>query len=342
MISVLGLYLTFLFSTLFFFIYEPKTAPDTFAPVIELQGGESIRVPLNSGYSEPGYDVYDIGGDYELAVEGEVDPNTEGEYEIKYTAVDTSGNTTTVSRVVHVIKPAGTVYLTFDDGPSEHTGRLLDVLKKYGVKVTFFVTGRGDDSYFKREFDEGHTVALHTNSHNYSYVYSNVDNYFNDLNTISDRVKTQTGIESKLIRFPGGSSNLVSRRYDGRTRIMSRLVNEVTARGYTYFDWNVDSNDAGGATSADEVFNSWGKEGPKKFDQAKLDEILKTLANSEEEYGFILRSKGIVPSVDGKWLHFDLTPGEYEIREGCSDVTGRICVIGSNLDTAKLATLFEV
>ena len=93
---------------------------------------------------------------------------------------------------------------------------------------------------------------------------------------------------------------------------------------------------------ADEVFNSWGKEGPKKFDQAKLDEILKTLANSEEEYGFILRSKGIVPSVDGKWLHFDLTPGEYEIREGCSDVTGRICVIGSNLDTAKLATLFEV
>ena len=256
MISVLGLYLTFLFSTLYFFIYEPETAPDTFAPVIELQGGESIRVPLNSGYSEPGYDVYDIGGDYELAVEGEVDPNTEGEYEIKYTAVDTSGNTTTVSRMVHVIKPAGTVYLTFDDGPSEHTGRLLDVLKKYGVKVTFFVTGRGDDSYFKREFDEGHTVALHTNSHNYSYVYSSVDNYFNDLNTISDRVKAQTGVESKLIRFPGGSSNLVSRRYDGRTRIMSRLVNEVTARGYTYFDWNVDSNDAGGATSADEVFNN--------------------------------------------------------------------------------------
>ena len=255
-VSVLGLYLSFLFSTLYFFIYEPEKTPDTFAPVIELQGGESIRIPVNSDYSEPGYDSYDIGGDYTLTVDGEVDPNTEGEYEIKYTATDDSGNTTTVSRKVHVIKPAGTVYLTFDDGPSEHTGRLLDVLKKYGVKVTFFVTGRGDDTYFKREFDEGHTVALHTNSHNYSYVYSSVDNYFNDLNAISARVKAQTGEESKLLRFPGGSSNLVSRRYDGRTRIMSRLANEVTARGYTYFDWNVDSNDAGGASTTDEVFNN--------------------------------------------------------------------------------------
>jgi peptidoglycan/xylan/chitin deacetylase (PgdA/CDA1 family) len=221
-----------------------------------LIGGENITIEINSEFKDPGVDAYDIGGELTLNTEGEVNTKEVGNYEIKYSASDDSGNHTEVVRKVRVIKPAGIIYLTFDDGPGEHTGRLLDVLKKYGVKATFFVTGRGDDSYFKREYEEGHTVALHTNTHDYSFVYSSVENYFNDLNTISARVKAQTGEESKLIRFPGGSSNLVSRRYDGRTRIMSKLTNEVTARGYTYFDWNVDSNDAGGAKTADEVFNN--------------------------------------------------------------------------------------
>ena len=255
LVSILCLYSAFLFSTGLFFSYNPELK-DTYAPVITLIGGDNETIAVGSEYKDPGVDVYDIGGEFELNTAGEVDPNTVGEYEIKYTATDDSGNSTEVVRKIRVIQPTGTIYLTFDDGPSEHTGRLLDVLKKYGVKATFFVTGRGDDSYFKREYDEGHTVALHTNTHNYAYVYSSIDNYFSDLNTISDRVKAQTGEESKLIRFPGGSSNLVSRRYDGRTRIMSKLVNEVTKRGYTYFDWNVDSNDAGGAKTADEVFNN--------------------------------------------------------------------------------------
>ncbi len=256
LVSTFGLYLVFLFSNVYFFNYTPAGEPDNFAPVIEIIGGDIITVAVGTDYEDPGVDAYDIGGDMELVVDGSVDPKTVGEYEVKYTAKDSSNNITEAIRKVHVIQPAGTIYLTFDDGPSEHTGRLLDVLKKYGVKVTFFVTGRGDDNYFKREFEEGHTVALHTNTHNYAYVYSSVDNYFADLNTISNRVKAKTGEDSKLIRFPGGSSNLVSRRYDGRSRIMTRLVNEVTKRGYTYFDWNVDSNDAGGAKTADEVFNN--------------------------------------------------------------------------------------
>lgn len=255
LITIAGIYFVFLASTGYYFNYAPDIE-DTFAPVIDILGGEKLTIAVNSDFVDPGVDAYDIGGEMELKTEGSVDSKTVGEYEIKYIATDDSGNSTEKSRRVRVIQPAGTIYLTFDDGPSEHTGRLLDVLKKYGVKATFFVTGRGDDNYFKREFDEGHTVALHTNTHNYAYVYSSMDNYFSDLNTISDRVKAQTGVESKLIRFPGGSSNLVSRRYDGRTRIMSRLVNEVTKRGYTYFDWNVDSNDAGGASSADEVYNN--------------------------------------------------------------------------------------
>jgi len=92
---------------------------------------------------------------------------------------------------------------------------------------------------------------------------------------------------------------------------------------------------------ADEVFTSWGVESPKKFSEAELDEILKVLANSED-YGQVLRSKGIVPSDEGDWLHFDLTPEEYEIRKGSADYTGRICVIGAKLKEDKLKELFNV
>lgn len=148
----------------------------------------------------------------------------------------------------------GVVYLTYDDGPGDYTAALLDVLQKYDVKATFFVTGRGTDDLIKREYDEGHTVALHTWSHNYAYLYSSVANYYADLQQISDRVKNITGEESKLIRFPGGSSNTVSKRYDGRSRIMSTLTRDVEAKGYAYFDWNVDSDDAGRANSADVVY----------------------------------------------------------------------------------------
>ena len=92
---------------------------------------------------------------------------------------------------------------------------------------------------------------------------------------------------------------------------------------------------------ADEVFTSWGRETPKKFEKDVLDDILDKLSDSED-YGIILRAKGIVPGTDGKWYHFDLTPGEYEIREGASDIIGRLCVIGSKLKEEEIAALFEV
>ena len=92
---------------------------------------------------------------------------------------------------------------------------------------------------------------------------------------------------------------------------------------------------------ADEVFTSWGKETPHKYNGAKLNEILDTLADTEK-YGIILRAKGILPSDAGDWLYFDLVPGEYEIRKGNPDITGKLCVIGSKLDEAALAELFEL
>ena len=92
---------------------------------------------------------------------------------------------------------------------------------------------------------------------------------------------------------------------------------------------------------ADEVFTSWGKETPHKYERETMREILNKLANTEE-YGVILRAKGMVPATDGTWIYFDLTPGEFELREGQPDYTGRLCVIGSKIKEDALEALFEL
>ena len=226
------------------------------APVIELAGDETVYISANTEYTDAGVEVVDY-CKTELKTESSVDTSMAGEYRVKYTATDEMGNETIVRRKVYV-RPEyhGTVYLTFDDGPGVYTDALLDVLKKYNVKATFFVTGAGDDAMILREYQEGHAIGLHTWSHNYAYVYEGMDNFFADLGMIQERVKNITGEATYLMRFPGGSSNTVSTRYDGGARIMSQLVNEVPRRGYTYFDWNISSGDAGGARSADEVYEN--------------------------------------------------------------------------------------
>ena len=133
-------------------------------------------------------------------------------------------------------------YLTFDDGPSANTLKILDILNKYGVKATFFVINSADIGYDKNIYEAGHTVGLHTATHNYSQIYASTDAYFNDLQQISDKVESIIGIKPTVMRFPGGSSNKVSAKYCGG--IMTRLVSLVQERGYSYFDWNVASGDA--------------------------------------------------------------------------------------------------
>ena len=236
-------------------------------PVINLKGDSVIYLYGNTKYQEPGYSAEDnCDGDItdKVVVSGEVLDDI-GEYTINYTVVDSSNNKSVITRKVirkNSSIPSnngyihnGTIYLTFDDGPSEDTtGYILDVLKEEGVKATFFVTCNGPDYLIKRMYDEGHTVALHTASHNYSYVYSSVDNYFNDLEKVRNRVKNITGYDSKIIRFPGGSSNTISRSY--QYGIMSQLTNMVIEKGYRYYDWNVDADDAGHAYSSSQVYNN--------------------------------------------------------------------------------------
>lgn len=224
-------------------------------PTITLKSSDSLTVYVGNSYNEPGYTATDnCDGDItdKVVSTGTVDTGSMGTYTISYTVIDKSSNETTVQRTVYVREkpvpsPYSVIYLTFDDGPSERTREILDILDSEGVKATFFVCGA--NAYTVRAYNSGHTIALHSATHNYSYIYASSANYFADLNSISDTVYNTVGIRTNIIRFPGGSSNTISRNYN--IGIMSYLTSEVVNRGYTYFDWNVDSNDAGSA-----VYNS--------------------------------------------------------------------------------------
>lgn len=137
-------------------------------------------------------------------------------------------------------------YLTFDDGPSENTIKILDILKKNNVTATFFVTAqfRSSADTMKKIVDGGHSIGLHTYSHDYGKIYSSTDNYFKDLQKIHDLVQEKTGVDTKIMRFPGGSSNTLSKSYS--KGIMTKLTGMVKDKGYAYFDWNCDSTDAAG------------------------------------------------------------------------------------------------
>lgn len=233
---------------------------DNIKPTITLKNGTTINITMGSTYQEEGYTAQDNCDGVlteKVKITGEVDTNRIGSYTLTYTVSDQSGNKTSVTRTINVIKKAspGTIYLTFDDGPrSETTSQILDILKEENIKATFFVTASGPDELIKREYEEGHTVGLHTASHNYSYIYSSTNAYFNDLKIVQDRVEKITGVKSKIIRFPGGSSNTISRKY--QQGIMSELTKEVLERGYQYYDWNVTSGDAGETTDKNRVYQN--------------------------------------------------------------------------------------
>lgn len=237
---------------------------DVIAPVITLNGGQSVSLYVGGSYSEAGFTAVDeCDGDItaNVSVEGTVNPQQAGTYTVVYKVTDSSGNVAEVKRTVRVknIIPATgdkVIYLTFDDGPCAYTAKLLDVLDKYNVKATFFVTGANPSYYYLigEAHRRGHTIAVHTYSHKYNEVYASVDSYFADFNKIRNIIVEQTGEEPWLVRFPGGTSNTVSKKYC--PGIMTTLAQEMLARGYEYCDWNVSSGDAGGGGSEQAVINN--------------------------------------------------------------------------------------
>jgi len=227
-------------------------------PNIKLNGNNEIYLYINSNYIEDGasaYDLYDKDLTSNIKIEGKVDTSKTGNYIIKYSVSDSSNNKNYKERRVYVIdNPKKVIYLTFDDGPNDkYSPKVLELLKKYNAYATFFVTCSGSDSIIKKEYDLGHSIGLHTCSHKYD-IYSSIDTYFSDLEKIENRVYNIIGKKTKLIRFPGGSSNTISKRYnDG---IMSNLVNLVEEKGYIYFDWNISSGDAGDSKDPDVIYNN--------------------------------------------------------------------------------------
>ena len=236
---------------------------DGIRPTLVLKGPTTVYFEVGGKYSEPGYSAIDkLDGDIsnKVEIDGDIDFNKSGTYSIQYKVTDSNGYTTKISRKVVIyggktadsfldVEPNGkVVYLTFDDGPGAYTDRLLEILDRYNVKATFFVTNQFSkyQNLIGKAHRKGHKIAVHTYSHqmykNQNNIYASVDAFMNDFNKMQDVIEAQTGSTTNIMRFPGGTNNTISRSYC--KGIMTTLVQQMTAAGYHYFDWNVDSYDS--------------------------------------------------------------------------------------------------
>lgn len=147
-----------------------------------------------------------------------------------------------------------TMYLTFDDGPSEeNTTAVLDILREHNIKATFFVVGenvRRHPEVARRIVEEGHTIGIHCNRHEYDVIYESVDSYLADFQEAFDTVYEVTGVEVKLFRFPGGSINAYNED------VYEEIIREMEARGFIYFDWNGCLEDTGGKATPDQLIKN--------------------------------------------------------------------------------------
>lgn len=176
------------------------------------------------------------------------DMEAEGEYEADIAVVEMSG-----AQNPEDIEGTRYVYLTFDDGPSSSTDEILDILAQYDVKATFFVVGKPDSRYtdvYKRIVDEGHTLGMHSYSHKYSVLYDSLDSFRADLDKLRVFLYETTGVWSKYYRFPGGSSNSVS-KID-----MAELATYLQGQEVTFYDWNVSAGDDRSGANADTIYNN--------------------------------------------------------------------------------------
>lgn len=241
---------------------------ETTPPELTLLGESRVFLKVGETYHEAGYTAIDnADGDItkHVVVTGSVDTSKTGAYYLTYTSTDTSNNVSTETRSVFVYEPiAGfevepngkVVYLTFDDGPGPYTEKLLDVLDKYNVKVTFFVTSQFSNyrDMIGEAYRRGHTIAMHSYTHNFGKIYSSESAYYEDLHDIQEVCQEQTGVIPSIVRFPGGTSNTVSRKYC--SGIMTVLSQSLLDNGYQYCDWNVDSMDVSTAKTVDDIVHN--------------------------------------------------------------------------------------
>lgn len=244
-------------------------------PKIELLGDKEITLYVGENYIEPGYSaIDDCDGDIssKVIINSDLDVTKEGKYNIIYSVSDSFNNTTEDMKTIFIIPQPeeeemfsekeiddkkeikGTIYLTFDDGPGKYTEQLLDILNKYNIKATFFVVNGKYNYIMKRIVDEGHAIGIHSFTHDYKTIYSSEEAFFNDLYLMQDTIYNETGVLTTLMRFPGGSSNTISKKYSNG--IMTSLSQKVIDNGFQYFDWNVSSGDAGGTKQTNTIISN--------------------------------------------------------------------------------------
>ena len=238
---------------------------DLTAPELTLLGEEPFTMIAGEDFNDPGWSAMDnVSGDLNdrVKVDGFVDKYLAGSYQLTYTVKDDSGNTAEAYRTVLVeakglpetVKPSGKViYLTFDDGPGPYTDDLLRVLDKYNAKATFFVVNTDYVDMVQDIVAQGHSIGIHSVCHDYHVIYESSEAYFQDILGMQQIIYEKTDVMTYLMRFPGGSSNTVSRFNPG---IMTYLTQAVEDCGFRYFDWNVDSMDAGGAKDWEDVYEN--------------------------------------------------------------------------------------
>lgn len=234
---------------------------DDTPPTIELTGATNISVMINKQYEEPGYKAVDnYDGDITQNVEIRRENLAEHKYKLIYTVKDSSGNSASAERTIieNIEENKNVIYLTFDDGPStDITPKILDILKEENVKATFFVldysVGSKREELVKREIEEGHAIGLHGVSHKYKEIYKSLEEGISNFTNLNQKIKETTGVDTKIMRFPGGSSNTVSRFNKG---IMTALSSAMLERGYKYYDWNVASGDSGDVKTREAVYEN--------------------------------------------------------------------------------------
>lgn len=238
---------------------------DPLAPALTLKGEAVYTLYKGSPYVEDGFtaiDNLDIDITDKVVASGVVNTDVCGTYTITYTVCDDFGHSDTVTRTINVIDNHNVasndnkvIYLTFDDGPSKYTSKLLDILDRYDVKATFFVVGNNArHSLIDTAAKRGHSIGIHSYSHKYESVYRNLDAYKRDLTAMQDIILENAKIKTYLVRFPGGSSNSISKRYC--SGVMTQSAKYLSDNGFVYFDWNVSSEDAEGKLTRTEIKNN--------------------------------------------------------------------------------------
>ena len=186
------------------------------------------------------------------------------------------------------------VYLTFDDGPSVVTEKILDVLKEEQIPATFFVTGATTDrgkTLYKRMKEEGHSIGIHSYSHKYSEIYLNSEAFMKDFTRLEEHLREIVGETPKIFRFPGGSTNSTV-----LPEVISEIKNKIAEKGYVYFDWNaLGKDDLHTPTSSEDIFlnviNS-GKDRKRILILMHDDAIRKTAPDALEKIIKYYREKG--------------------------------------------------